>query len=255
MYDAIKARYPQLKVISTTGGYQGGAATSTSYGAARPDVFDDHYYQPPSWFVDASTRYDTADRSRPQVLVGEYGAQNGSPTPTLRAAVGEAAFLTGLERNSDIVIGSMYAPIIVNENASNWPTNMIGIDAGTSYGSPSYWVQSMFANNLGDSTVLSTPGGAGTIKQVVTTARSGRVTTFYVKLVNPTGMQQSVRIAFRGISRVDPTGTLTLLTGDPSTRNTLTNPNAITPQTREVSTTSRIVLPPSSVAVLRVTGR
>jgi alpha-L-arabinofuranosidase len=113
----------------------------------------------------------------------------------------------------------------------------------------------MFANNLGYSTVLSTPGGAGTIKQVVTTARRGKVTTFYVKLVNPTGMQQSVRIAFRGVSRVDPTGTLTLLTGDPSTRNTLTSPNAIVPQTSEVSSTSRLVLPPSSVAVLRVTGR
>jgi alpha-L-arabinofuranosidase len=254
MYDAIKARYPQLKIVATTGGYQGGAATTTSSGAT-PDVFDDHYYQPPSWFVDNSTRYDTADRSRPQVLIGEYGAQNGSPTPTLRAAVGEAAFLTGLERNSDIVIGSMYAPIVVNENAPNWPTNMIGIDAGTSYGSPSYWVQYMFANNLGDSTVLSTPGGAGAVKQVVTTARNGRGTTFFVRLVNPTGMQQSVRIAYRGVSRVDPTGTLTLLTGDPSTRNTLSNPNAVVPQTREVSTASRVVLPPSSVAVLRVTGR
>jgi hypothetical protein len=87
--------------------------------------------------------------------------QNGSPTPTLRAAVGEAAFLTGLERNSDIVIGSMYAPIVVNENASNWPTNMIGIDAGTSYGSPSYWLQRMFATNLGTSIVGSTLGERG----------------------------------------------------------------------------------------------
>jgi alpha-L-arabinofuranosidase len=113
----------------------------------------------------------------------------------------------------------------------------------------------MFANNLGDSTVLSTPGGAGTVKQVVSTARSGRVTTFYVKLVNPTGMQQSVRLAFRGVSRVDATAALTLLTGDPSARNTLADPTAIVPQTREVSSTSRVVLPSSSVAVLRVTGR
>jgi alpha-L-arabinofuranosidase len=256
MYLAIKARYPQLKVIATTGGYQGGAASSTATGTT-PDVFDDHYYQPPSWFVDNSTRYDRADRSRPQVLIGEYGAQNGSPTPTLRAAVGEAAFLTGLERNSDIVIGSMYAPILVNENAPNWPANMIGLDACSSYGSPSYWVQQLFATNLGTTTVGATLGGAATLKQVVTMAARGRARTFYVKVVNPTAMQQSARISFRGVRRIDPTATLTVLTGDPDARNTLAHPDAVVPASRKVSgvgMSSRFVFPPSSVTVLRVSG-
>jgi hypothetical protein len=92
----------------------------------------------------------------------------------------------------------------------------------------------------------------------VTTARKGKVTTFYMKLVNPTGMQQSARINFRGVSRIDPTGALTVLTGDPSMGNTLEDPDAIAPQTRDFGglvMSSRVVLPPSSVAVLRVTGR
>ena len=83
------------------------------------------------------------------MLVGEYGAIDGTPTGALRAAVGAASFLTGLERSSDIVIGSTYAPPIGNESSQNWPTNLIGIDAASSHGSPSYWVQRAFAANTG----------------------------------------------------------------------------------------------------------
>jgi hypothetical protein len=191
------------------------------------------------------------------VLIGEYGAQNGSPTPTLLAAVGEAAFLTGLERNSDIVIGSMYAPIVVNENAPNWPTNLFGIDAARSYGSPSYWVQRMFSTNLGRNVLGSALSGAQGLRQVVTRTRASGKTTFYVKLVNPTSLQHSVRLSVSGVSRIDPTGTLTVLTGNPSARNTLDAPDAIAPVTTEVSglsTSTRLVVPASSVTVLRITG-
>jgi alpha-L-arabinofuranosidase len=167
LYDAIKARYPQLQLVATT-----------PVRSRTPDVVDDHFYQPPSWFNDNSTRYDSASRSGPRVLVGEYGAQQGSPTPTVDAAVGEAAFLTGLERNSDIVVGSMYAPMLVNKNQSNWPTNMIGLDAAGSYGSPSYWVQQMFGNNLGAHLIGSGLSSGSALKEVVTTttdkARAGR---------------------------------------------------------------------------------
>jgi alpha-L-arabinofuranosidase len=247
IYDAIKERYPQLAVVATT------PVTSR-----RPDVIDDHYYNPPSWFAANADRYDRADRSGPRVLVGEYGALDGSPTGTLRAAVGEAAFLTGLERNSDIVIGSTYAPIIVNENAPNWPTNLFGIDATRSYGSPSYWVQRMFATNLGRNVVGSTLSGAQGLRQVVTRTRAHGATTFYVKLVNPTALQHTARLSFTGIGHIDPTGTLTVLTGDPAARNTLDAPKAIAPVTREISglgTSSKLVLAPSSVTVLRVTGQ
>jgi alpha-L-arabinofuranosidase len=255
MYEAIKAAYPQLKVIATTGGYQGGAASSTSPGTT-PDLYDDHYYNPPAWFVDNSGRYDRADRGGPQVLIGEYGAIEGNPTGTLRAAVGEAAFLTGIERNSDIVIGSMYAPVIAHEGQPNWPTNLIGIDAGSSYGSPSYWVQQMFSNNLGRQVVGSRLTGSGAIRQVVTRTVAGGVTTLYVKLVNPTDQLQSARIAVTGAGTVDGTGTRTQLTGEPAARNTLANPTAVVPHTTQITgltPTPRLVLPANSVTVLRLT--
>jgi alpha-L-arabinofuranosidase len=257
MYDAIKARYPQLKVIATTGGLQGGAASSTATGRV-PDLSDDHYYAPPSFFANPNGRYDRADRGGRQYLIGEYGAQEGTPTPTLRAAVGEAAFLTEIERNSDMVIGSMYAPILVHENQPNWPSNMVGFDAGRSYGSPSYWVVHMFANNLGRQVVGSRLTGAGAVEQVVTkTTQSGR-TTFFVKIVNPTGQLQSVRLVLQGVTSVDGTGTRTVLTGDPATRNTLTAPSAVEPVVAQISglgPTTRLSVPANSVTVLRITGR
>ncbi|WP_372664742.1 LamG-like jellyroll fold domain-containing protein [Amycolatopsis kentuckyensis] len=257
MSDAIKAKYPQLTVIATTGGLQGGAASSTPTGV-RPDAADDHYYQSPQWFTDNSTRYDTADRSGPEILVGEYGAQDGRPTGTLAAAIGEAAFLTGLERNSDIVIGSMYAPVLVQENQSNWPVNLIGFDAGTSYASPSYWVQQMFASTLGKQIVTSRLNQGSPLRQVVNvTTKSGRK-TFTVKLVNPTGQVQTARLALTGVTAVDGTGTLTTLTGDPAGRNSLAAPTAIVPQTREITglaATSKLTLPANSVTTLVLTGR
>jgi alpha-L-arabinofuranosidase len=257
MYDAIKARYPQLKVIATTGGLQGGAASSTATGRV-PDLSDDHYYAPPSFFANPNGRYDRADRSGRQYLIGEYGAQEGSPTPTLRAAVGEAAFLTEIERNSDIVIGSMYAPILVHENQPNWPSNMVGFDAGRSYGSPSYWVVHMFATNLGRQVVGSRLAGAGAVEQVVTKTTAGGRTTFYVKLVNPTGQLQSVRLSFQGVTSIDGTGTRTALAGNPSTRNTLAAPDAVVPVTAQftgLGVSTRLSVPANSVTVLRITGR
>jgi alpha-L-arabinofuranosidase len=257
MYDAIKARYPHLKVVSSTGGYQGGAASSTPTGRV-PDVADDHYYAPPSWFVDNSTRYDRIDRGGRQILIGEYGAQDGTPTPTLRAAVSEAAFLTGIERNSDMVIGSMYAPILAHEAQPNWGANLIGLDAAGSYGSPSYWVVHMFGNNLGKQVVGSRLTGAGTLRQVVTKTTRGGTTTFYVKIVNPTAQLQSARLTFHGVNAVDGTGTETVLTGNPSARNTLAAPATVVPVTRQVSglaRSTRLSVPANSVTVLRVTGR
>ena len=90
--------------------------------------------------------------------MGEWASTEGSPTPTLQAALGDAAWLTGLERNSDLVVLEAYAPLLVNVNpgARQWGTNLIGYDAMTSFGSPSYWVQTMFAHNTGNVTLPTT---------------------------------------------------------------------------------------------------
>ena len=140
-YDAIKAKYPNLQIIATMG-VKGHVA----------DVVDDHYYRSAVDMARDSRHYDGYSRTGPKIFVGEWASVEGSPTPTLQAALGDAAWLTGLERNSDLVIMESYAPLLVNINpgASQWVTNLIGLNATGIYNSPSYYVQSMFAANTGD---------------------------------------------------------------------------------------------------------
>jgi alpha-L-arabinofuranosidase len=140
-YDAIKAKYPNLQIIATT-----------PVKSRTPDVVDDHYYRSARAMEGDVHHYDKADRGGPKIFVGEWASMEGSPTPTMNAALGDAAWLTGLERNQDLVVMEAYAPLLVNVNrgARQWQTDLIGYDALNSFGSPSYYVQSMFANNHGD---------------------------------------------------------------------------------------------------------
>ena len=110
-----------------------------------------------------SKHYDGTDRKGPKIFVGEWATREGGPTPNFGAALGDAAFLTGLERNSDVVIMAAYAPLFVNVNPGGmqWTSDLIGYDAYSSYGSPSYYVHVMFASCLGDHTLNSSLEGAG----------------------------------------------------------------------------------------------
>ncbi len=140
-YDAIKARWPKLQIIATI-----------PVRGRKPDVVDDHYYRSAAEMARDSGHYDKTSRKGPKIFVGEWASIEGRPTPTYQAALGDAAWLTGLERNSDLVVMEAYAPLMVNVNpgAAQWPTNLIGYDALNSFGSPSFYVQSIFANNTGD---------------------------------------------------------------------------------------------------------
>jgi len=140
-YDAIKAKYPRLQIIATT-----------PIKSRKPDLVDDHYYRSAAAMARDSAHYDKTDRSGPKIFVGEWASTEGSPTPTLQAALGDAAWMTGMERNSDLVVLEAYAPLLVNVNpgARQWGTNLIGYDALNSFGSPSYYVQKMFGTNRGD---------------------------------------------------------------------------------------------------------
>ena len=145
-YDAIKAKYPKLQLIATM-----------PVESRRPDIVDDHYYRSASDMERDAHHYDKYDRKGPKIFVGEWASTEGNPTPTMQAALGDAAWLTGLERNADHVVMEAYAPLLVNVNkgAAQWGTNLIGYDASTSFGSPSFYVQSMFGKNTGD-TILPT---------------------------------------------------------------------------------------------------
>jgi alpha-L-arabinofuranosidase len=137
-YDAIKARFPQIQIIAT------------SPVRSRPmDILDEHYYSSPEWFLSQASRYDRYNRNGPKIFVGEYAVTQGCGTGNLRAAIAEAAFMTGMERNGDIVVMAAYAPLFVNVNDRQWNPDLIGFDSSRCYGTPSYYVQKLFSRYRG----------------------------------------------------------------------------------------------------------
>ena len=235
---AIRAKYPNLKLIATAP-VKGGT----------PDVIDEHFYvRATQFFHDANHydpptsttaprwengRYDKADRNGPKVFVGEWATLQGSPTPNMGGALGDAAWMTGLERNSDIVIMAAYAPLLVNVNPGGmqWGTNLIGYDAMRSYGSPSYYAQVLFAKYLGDEVPASKLDGIDPAnpKFFYSVTRDAAKKRIYLKVVNAASEPQPLDIDLPGVKLAE-TGTLvTLSARDTQETNTIEKPTALAP--------------------------
>ena len=138
-YDAIKAKYPDMQLI-------GNEPTKS-----RPsDIVDEHYYSSPEFFMGQAHRYDTYPRTGAKIYVGEYACTQKCGQGNLIAALGEAAFMTGMERNSDVVTMSSYAPLFANTNYKKWTPDLIDFDSARVYGIPSYYAQKLFSENRGD---------------------------------------------------------------------------------------------------------
>ena len=139
-FKAIKAKYPDMHLICNT--YEPERSTV--------EISDEHYYPAPEFFMENADKYDRYDRAKPKVLVGEYAVTNGAGTGNLIAAVAEAAFMTGLERNSDQVVMASYAPLFADVHYKGWNPDASCFDNSRVYGTPSYHVQKVFAQNRGD---------------------------------------------------------------------------------------------------------
>jgi alpha-L-arabinofuranosidase len=151
-YDAITKKYPDIQIVACV---WGGTPNS------RPTpIIDEHYYNSPSFFISNAGKYDTYDRSGPKIYVGEYAVTQGTGQGSLRGALGEAAFMTGMERNSDIVTMSSYAPLFANLNFKRWNPDLIYFDSSRVALTPSYHVQRMFSTNRPD-VVLPTDVATG----------------------------------------------------------------------------------------------
>jgi alpha-N-arabinofuranosidase len=243
-YDAIKKNHPDLQLIATT--------TVTT---RKADLLDDHSYAQLAPMESAATRYDAAPRDGSKVMFGEYATQspgNQRPiTPNLENALGDAAFLTGLERNSDLVLMSSYAPLFVNVNpgASQWRTDLIGYDALSSFASPSYYVQKMFNETRGDEVLVSgaenlptvtvAGGRGGAASQVpnlfFSVTRDSAQGTIYVRIVNAGSDPQRLKIQIAGAPRVVANGHATVLTSDSATdENSIAAPLKVSPFTASV---------------------
>lgn len=243
-YKAIKARYPQLQLIATT-----------KVKGITPDVIDDHYYNSAQQFFDDVHHYDKTDRKGPKIFVGEWATREGAPTPNFGAALGDAAWMTGMERNSDIVIMASYAPLFVNVNPGGmqWETDLIGYDAIQSYGSPSYYAQVMFGNHVGTEVVQSKLDGAGS-RFFYSVTRDTAKGLLILKAVNASSEPQPMDLKLIGAATVGDQASLISLKGN-STRetNTMTEPEKIVPVQSVISGVSnnlQYTFPPYSIQIL-----
>lgn len=139
-YNAIKSHYPDIVCI----------ANIHTEPDAPADSVDEHYYESSDWFFKAATLYDHYDRCKPKLYIGEYTCRKNAGRGNMIAALGEAAFLTGLERNADVVKMRSYAPLFTNPYWEKWKPDAIVFDNTHCYGTPSYYVQAMFAANRPD---------------------------------------------------------------------------------------------------------
>jgi alpha-N-arabinofuranosidase len=242
--EAIKAKYPKLQTISTVGFEH---PVDQRVKSIVPDVLDEHYYLTVEAFAKkAAGTYGTYDRKGPKIFVGEWGAyetpfvpwdarsRTEAPTPNMRAALGDAAWMTEMEKNADIVVMHCYAPLLVNVSpgARQWRPNLIGYDALRVYGSPSYHAIKLFSTHLGDEILKAAATGTDVLVSVTRDSRSG---TIYVKLVNPGGADAPVQIDVTGAATLGSTATAITLSGAADATNSIDAPENVVPRTSKVA--------------------
>jgi len=266
-YLAIKAKYPQLKLISTIGYDQ---PERERVHSVQPDMMDEHYYRSVESFLKMSPDYaKNYDRNGPEVFVGEWAShetsfppwdkrsQNEPPTPDLWAAIGDATFMTAMERNSDLIRMNCYAPLLVNVNpgARQWRPDLIGYDGLSVYGSPSYYAIGMFSRNLGDE-ILSTASAETSVQGCAT--RNSKTGEIYLKLVNPATNPVPLKIELDGAGPLASRGTVLTLAGNPDDTNSIQQPKKVVPVAKTIhGVKSEFIypMPPDSIVVLKLKPR
>jgi len=264
---AIAAKYPDIRLVSGTGPGPDDDLFKSAQEELKnlnPYVVDEHYYRPPSWFRENATRYDNYDRNGYKVFAGEYAAQSlftCSPDNknNWECALSEAAFMTGLERNADVVYMCSYAPLFAHVDGWQWTPDLIWFDNLKSYGTANYFVQKLFSTNRGTHVLNMLQGGrpltgqAGLYASSVLDQKSGEI---ILKLVNTSGIIVSRNIILQTSRRIVPSARMTVLKNDsPDGINTIDNPDSVKPVDFDFTLKGKnfeIALSPYSFYVVRI---
>jgi alpha-L-arabinofuranosidase len=263
--EALKAKQPGVALIGASGPSPDDARFKflwTQMRVMKADVVDEHSYAKPEWFFDNAHRYDSYDRNGPKVFMGEYAAQSVAVVSvknrnTFECALSEAAFMTGLERNADVVRMASYAPLFAHVDAWQWTPNLIWTDNLNTLPTANYHVQRLFARNRGDRmlpvtlTQLSPEEEKRFYASSTFDAASNEV---IVKLVNATGHATTCTVNLTGTGAVKA-GSMTILQGENAAMNTFDRPNAVAPRETAFAPSSPkfdLTLPANSFTVVRV---
>ncbi|MEN6578672.1 MAG: alpha-L-arabinofuranosidase C-terminal domain-containing protein [Phycisphaerales bacterium] len=271
---ALKDKYPEVQLIGATGSdpqiFPNGPAEveflQKKLKELKADIIDEHFYRNPDWFLDSAGHYDSYERSGSKIFVGEYAAQSvGVASPdnrnNWRCALAEAAFMTGLERNADLVTMSCYAPLFGHLDRWQWTPDLIWFDNLQSYATPNYYVQQLFSLNRGD--VLLPVEIAGQEPPTsrrpglyATSSRDAKPEDIILKVVNSAAEPRAAFIKIEGVRRLGRRGIATVLAGEKLTdENSLAEPKKLAPvisQLNSVGTSFAHTFPAYSLTVLRL---
>ena len=221
---AIHAKYPTIKIVSGSGPFPDGDYFDYGWKQLKElnaQIVDEHYYNSPTWFKSNATRYDKYDRKGPKVFAGEYAAQSkdiasAENKNTWDCALAEAAFMTGLERNAEVVHMTSYAPLFAHADGWQWTPDLIWFNNLESYATPNYYVQKLYGNNAGTDLVAITEGGKAITGQnglFATAVTDKNTKEVIIKVVNTTDKAQQTDISVKG-KKLAANGTLITLKND-----------------------------------------
>jgi alpha-N-arabinofuranosidase len=263
---AIKAKYPDIVLVSSAGPQPDGELfdyASKALKNTHAEIVDEHYYRNPGWFFGNATRYDNYDRQGHKIFAGEYAAQSshtGSPNNknNWECALSEAAFMTGLERNADVVYMCSYAPLLAHTDGWQWTPDLIWFDNLTSIGTTNYYVQKLFGTNKGTHVLnmmqnnQPLTGQNGLYASATLDKNSGEI---ILKLVNNSGESQPVNMELQTKSKLMSKAKLTVLKGELTAINSIENPVAVKPIDQDFNIKGKkVLLPlaPYSFSVMRI---
>lgn len=240
--EALRKAHPEIKIVGSSGPNSEGDQFEYLWPEMKKlevDLVDEHFYRPEAWFLNSGMRYDSYDRNGPKVFAGEYACHGrGKKWNHFNAALMEAAFMTNLERNADIVHMATYAPLFAHVEGWQWRPDMIWFDNLRSVRTCSYYVQQLYALNKGTNVVplnmdgkpvAGVEGQDGLFASAVWDAESG---CYIVKVINTSNKPQPVELSFAGLGKKESLadGTITTFHSDnPDLDNTVDNPTAIIP--------------------------
>ena len=244
---AILSKYPAIKIVSGAGPFAEGEYFNYAWKELKqlkPALIDEHYYKPPTWFFNNANRYDTYERTGPKIFAGEYAAHSKENTEAesrnnWESALAEAAFMTGLERNADIVQMCSYAPLFAHVDAWQWRPDLIWFDNLSVVATPNYYVQKLFSNNKGTDAVAITEnekpvaGKDSLYSSAVIDKQKGEL---IIKIVNIASVSQTVELNLTGIklAKTDAVSQ-TLATNDLYSYNKLSELDRLKPEERKFS--------------------
>ncbi|WP_375325242.1 alpha-L-arabinofuranosidase C-terminal domain-containing protein [Flagellimonas sp. GZD32] len=264
--EVITEKYPEIVLVSTPGPFPDGDMFEFGWEQMKKlDVAlaDEHYYRSPQWFLDNANRYDTYDRNGPKVFAGEYaahprGVEDGPLENNWMAALSEAAFMTGLERNADVVHMTSYAPLMAHAEGWQWAPDLIWFDNLQSYGTANYYVQKLFSNNAGTDLLSITEDGKPLIGEqalYASAVKDADSNELILKVVNTSKVSRKLKVNIKGGS-IQAEGTVIgLAKEDLYAINSFEEPAKVSPKESRINVNGEILeteIPAQSLTIIKV---